>query len=400
MPTHEEHLAGIEEATGRVRTLKARFNSVENDWCEAAKQLQRVHDIRQKWIDEHGSAPSDLVIQPLLQSSQKLYIRKAREYLAVSREMTALITQRDMQMSMGRMRNVNGRRTESACGSNGLLELKPRTVKGEKKLIAKDEKKKKKKKLSVGNKKKKKLSVKDKRKLSVKRQEEAQRQRQEEAQRQRQEEAQRQEQARAKARARERRDAEQRQERARQEQARRQAHARQEEKTRREREQAQQDSRKRQREQTEQEARKRQKPQPHRFQPPEHNTTAPTTPYGTLTTAQATLEWRTRFLATWPAPFYRTLQAFPAPPPIPCSTPQCCTRTGTQRILKICDKSLRETFKTLSKEELRIQRVKWHPDRFSACPEPHREAYKGMAGEVFVVVNEVYEKKMSGLSCG
>ncbi|KAI7359957.1 hypothetical protein KC354_g9064 [Hortaea werneckii] len=169
MPTHEEHLAGIEEATGRVRTLKARFNSVENDWCEAAKQLQRVHDIRQKWIDEHGSAPSDPVIQPLLQSSQKLYIRKAREYLAVSREMTALITQRDMQMSMGRMRNVNGRRTESACGSNGLLELKPRTVKGEKKLIAKDEKKKKKKKkLSVGNKKKKKLSVKDKRKLSVK----------------------------------------------------------------------------------------------------------------------------------------------------------------------------------------------------------------------------------------
>lgn len=65
-------------------------------------------------------------------------------------------------MSMGRMRNVNGRRTESACGSNGQLELKPRTVKGGKKLIAKDEKKK----LSVRNKKK--LSVKDKKKLSAK----------------------------------------------------------------------------------------------------------------------------------------------------------------------------------------------------------------------------------------
>lgn len=54
----------------------------------------------------------------------------------------------------------------------------------------------------------------------------------------------------------------------------------------------------------------------------------------------------------------------------------------------------------MTKDELRIQRVKWHPDRFSACPGPYREAYKGMAGEVFVVVNEVYEKKMSGLSCG
>ena len=65
-------------------------------------------------------------------------------------------------------------------------------------------------------------------------------------------------------------------------------------------------------------------------------------------------------------------------------------------MLKVCDKFLRETFKTLSKDELRIQRIKWHPDRFSACPGPYVEAYKKMAGEVFVVVNEVYEKKMMG----
>ncbi|KAI7333263.1 hypothetical protein KC315_g4281 [Hortaea werneckii] len=169
MPTHEEHLAGIEEATGRVRTLKARFNSVENDWCEAAKQLQRVHDIRQKWIDEHGSAPSDPVIQPLLQPSQKLYIRKAREYLAVSREMTALITQHDMRI-WRYLAFVNTESSTEKREESGARAERERaaTVKGEKKLIAKDEKKKKKKKLSVGNKKKKKLSVKDKRKLSVK----------------------------------------------------------------------------------------------------------------------------------------------------------------------------------------------------------------------------------------
>ncbi|KAI7158504.1 hypothetical protein KC349_g4827 [Hortaea werneckii] len=149
MPTHEEHLAGIEEATGRVRTLKARFNSVENDWCEAAKQLQSLRELRQTWIDEYGYTPSDPLMWTLLLPSQKLYTRKAREYLAVSRELTAR-----REMSLGRVRNVNGRRTESACGSNGLPGLKPRTVKGEKKLIATDEKRK--------------LSVRDRKKLSVK----------------------------------------------------------------------------------------------------------------------------------------------------------------------------------------------------------------------------------------
>ncbi|KAI7552547.1 hypothetical protein KC331_g1811 [Hortaea werneckii] len=98
MPTHEEHLAGIEEATGRVRTLKARFNSVENDWCEAAKQLQSLRELRQTWIDEYGYTPSDPLMWTLLLPSQKLYTRKAREYLAVSRELTAVIAQRDLRI--------------------------------------------------------------------------------------------------------------------------------------------------------------------------------------------------------------------------------------------------------------------------------------------------------------
>ncbi|KAI7200210.1 hypothetical protein KC316_g9094 [Hortaea werneckii] len=145
MPTHEEHLAGIEEATGRVRTLRARFNSVEDDWCEAGKQLQSLRELRQRWIDEYGYTPSDPLMWTLLQPSQKLYTRKAREYLAVSRELTAR-----REMSLGRVRNANGRRTESACGSNGLPELKPSTVKGEKKKHSVRDKKKKRK-LSVKN---------------------------------------------------------------------------------------------------------------------------------------------------------------------------------------------------------------------------------------------------------
>ncbi|KAI7082267.1 hypothetical protein KC356_g8522 [Hortaea werneckii] len=133
----------------------------------------------------------------------------------------------------------------------------------------------------------------------------------------------------------------------------------------------------------------------------EHNTLAPTLPYGNLTTVQATLEWRARFLHPWPPDFYRTLQSFPAPPPIPCPTFPCCAQTNstssTAKILNVCDVFLRETFEALSRNELRDQRAKWHPDRFSACPEGEgggeREAFRKMAGEVFVVVNGVFERR-------
>ncbi|GAB1741001.1 hypothetical protein NU219Hw_g6255t1 [Hortaea werneckii] len=149
MPTHEEHLAGIEEATGRLRTLKVKFNNAENDWCEAGKQLQRVRDLRQKYIDEHGFAPPNPLMQPLLQPVQKFYTRKAKEYLA------------------GRVQNVRERRTESACGSSSLPGLTLRSVKDKKKLSVGNEKKKlsvrdERKKLSVEDEKKKKPSVRNK----------------------------------------------------------------------------------------------------------------------------------------------------------------------------------------------------------------------------------------------
>lgn len=391
MPAHEEHLAGIEEATGRLRTLKVKFNNAENDWCEAGKQLQRVRDLRQKYIDEHGFAPPNPPMQPLLQPVQKFYTRKAKEYLAVSREMSALIAQRDIRIyryidfvnreSLKEETDEPGARAERerAAHRERMRQQQSARVESEERQRQEEAQR-------------------------QEREEEAQRQRrEEEAQRQRrQQEAQRQAQAQAEARARQRREEEQRQKKAQQEQAWHRAQARQKEHARRQRAQAQQESRKRQHEQAEQETRKRQKPQPqsqpHSQPHLEHNTTAPTKPYGTLTPARATLEWRTRLLETWPAPFYRTLQAFPAPPPIPCSASPCCTRTGTQRILKFCDEYLRKTFATLSKDELRIQRIKWHPDRFSACPgaAAHVGAYKRMAGEVFVVVNAVYEEKMRG----
>ncbi|KAI6839145.1 hypothetical protein KC332_g4762 [Hortaea werneckii] len=397
MPTHDEHLAGIEEATSRVRALKAKFDNTENDWCSAAKQLQGLRELRQRWIDEYGYVPSDPLMWTLLQPSQKFYIRKAKEYLAVSREMAAAIAQRDLRIcryldflnkeSSTEEQDEPGARAERDRAAYRERMRQQRSARAEAE--------------------------------ERQRQEEAQRQqREEEAQRQRRKEAQRQEQARAKAKERERREEKQRQEKARQEQAWRQAHAKQQEQAKRQHEQAQQDSRKRRREQAEsesqkqqqqqqQEPRKRQKSHPH---PPstEHNTLAPTLPYGNLTPTQATLEWRARFLHPWPTDFYRSLRAFPAPPPIPCPTFPCCPRTNnssttttttttTTKILNVCDVFLRETFEALSRDELRDQRIKWHPDRFSACPEGegggYREAFQKMAGEVFVVVNGVFERK-------
>ncbi|KAI7281612.1 hypothetical protein KC345_g4025 [Hortaea werneckii] len=387
MPTHEEHLAGIEEATGRVRTLKTRFNSVENEWCEAAKQLQKMRDLKQRWIDEYGYIPSDPLMWSLLEPNEKLYTRKAKEYLAVSREMITVISQRDSRIwrYLSILNRESSTEEQDEPGARAERERAAHRERMRQERSASTE--------AEGR----------ERRQEAQRQreeEEAQRQRQEkEAQRQRREEAQRQERARATARERERRDAEQRQERARQEQAFRQAHAKREEQAKRQREQARQDSRKRQRSQAdqetpgEQESRKRQKSHPH-SPVPEHNTLAPTLPYDNLTTTEATLEWRTRFLQPWPTTYYRTLQSFPAPPPIPCTTSPCCTQTNPSKTLKTCDVYLRETFEALSADELRKQRVKWHPDRFSACPEEgYGEAYRKMAGEVFVVVNEVFEKK-------
>ncbi|KAI7360826.1 hypothetical protein KC354_g8561 [Hortaea werneckii] len=379
MPTHDEHLAGIEEATSRVRALKAKFDNTENDWCSAAKQLQGLRELRQRWIDEYGYVPSDPLMWTLLQPSQKFYIRKAKEYLAVSREMTAAIAQRDLRICRY-LDFLNKESSTEEQDEPGARAERDRAAYRERM-----------------------------RQQRSARAEAEERQRQEEAQRQRKKEAQRQEQARAEAKERERRKEKQRQEKARQEQAWRQEHAAQEEQARKEREKAQQDSRKRRREQAEpesqkqqqqQEPRKRQKSHPH---PPstEHNTLAPTLPYGNLTPTQATLEWRARFLHPWPTDFYRSLRAFPAPPPIPCPTFPCCPRTNnsttTTKILNVCDVFLRETFEALSRDELRDQRIKWHPDRFSACPEGegggYREAFQKMAGEVFVVVNGIFERK-------
>ncbi|KAI7296857.1 hypothetical protein KC315_g18661, partial [Hortaea werneckii] len=268
MPTHDEHLAGIEEATSRVRALKAKFDNTENDWCSAAKQLQGLRELRQRWIDEYGYIPSDPLMWTLLQPSQKIYIRKAKEYLAVSREMTAAIAQRDLRICRY-LDFLNKESSTEEQDEPGARAERDRAAYRERM-----------------------------RQQRSARAEAEERQRQEEAQRQRKKEAQRQEQARAEAKECERRKEKQRQEKARQEQAWRQEHAAQEEQARKEREKAQQDSRKRRREQAEpesqkqqqqQEPRKRQKSHPH---PPstEHNTLAPTLPYKTLTITQATLE--------------------------------------------------------------------------------------------------------------
>ncbi|KAI6810399.1 hypothetical protein KC332_g9809 [Hortaea werneckii] len=378
MPTHEEHLAGIEEATGRVRTLKTRFNSVENEWCEAAKQLQKMRDLKQTWIDEYGYIPSDPLMWSLLEPNEKLYTRKAKEYLAVSRDMTSAIAQRDQRICrylsfLNRESSTEEQDEPGARAERERAAHRERMRQQQSTRAAAEERQ---------------------------RREEAHRRRQQEGtlRQRREEQAQRQARARAEAKERERRDAEQLLERARQEQARRQARAKEEEQAQQQqRSQAHQDSRKRQREQTEQEAPGQPESQKRRkTQHPEHNTTAPTLPYGTLTPAEATLEWRTRFLQPWPTTYYRTLQSFPAPPPIPCRTSPCCTRTGSERILQTCDTFLREAFAGLTEDELRTQRNKWHPDRFSASPEGRggvREAFRKMAGEVFVVVNEVYEMK-------
>lgn len=89
---------------------------------------------------------------------------------------------------------------------------------------------------------------------------------------------------------------------------------------------------------------------------------------------------------------YTALHVFPAPPARPCMKNECPSKTQQGRTLTVCDCVFKEAFSGLSKQELKMERVRWHPDKFARCPEQHRELFQKMAQEIFVVVDNMYQK--------
>ncbi|TKA36290.1 hypothetical protein B0A54_13224 [Friedmanniomyces endolithicus] len=81
------------------------------------------------------------------------------------------------------------------------------------------------------------------------------------------------------------------------------------------------------------------------------------------------------------------LRAFPPPPSEPCGDARC---RAERRVLEACYCNIRKAFK--GRADLRGDRVNFHPDRFMRVPGDVRERVRRAAGEVFVVVNGMFQE--------
>lgn len=82
---------------------------------------------------------------------------------------------------------------------------------------------------------------------------------------------------------------------------------------------------------------------------------------------------------------YSTMQTFPAPPAATCTKTECQTQP---RLLEACPCNIRAAF-------TRMERSRWHPDKFARCPQKSREVFQKMASEVFVVLDGMHKEAKS-----
>ncbi|KAH9809836.1 hypothetical protein Tdes44962_MAKER06077 [Teratosphaeria destructans] len=88
---------------------------------------------------------------------------------------------------------------------------------------------------------------------------------------------------------------------------------------------------------------------------------------------------------------HSTLTTFPEPPATPCANPSCHT-TAPDRALRACACNIRSLFHSLSTQDLRAWRVRFHPDRFALVPDQRgRAEMQRKAQEVFVVVDALFQ---------
>lgn len=103
---------------------------------------------------------------------------------------------------------------------------------------------------------------------------------------------------------------------------------------------------------------------------------------------QTIAQWRTMTETLFAN--YSTMQTFPQPPVRRCLNTSC---TNVTRSLRACIHSIEDAFWRIPNLNIKKERLRWHPDRFSSCPEQHRELFQKMAQEVFVVLEERYQRR-------
>jgi hypothetical protein len=88
------------------------------------------------------------------------------------------------------------------------------------------------------------------------------------------------------------------------------------------------------------------------------------------------------------------MTSFPDPPYYGCRLVSC-TSNRNQRALKACPCNIAKALQHDPDypESLKSERLRWHPDKFSICPEEKRAVFQAKAKEVFVVANDLYERE-------
>lgn len=78
---------------------------------------------------------------------------------------------------------------------------------------------------------------------------------------------------------------------------------------------------------------------------------------------------------------YAAMDKFPLPPTISCNVHR----------RDPCSCSIKAAFETLPNLNLKKERFKWHPDKFSACKPENKDGFQKEAQKIFVVLEAMYE---------
>ncbi|KAK4619807.1 hypothetical protein CLAFUW4_11623 [Fulvia fulva] len=77
-----------------------------------------------------------------------------------------------------------------------------------------------------------------------------------------------------------------------------------------------------------------------------------------------------------------------------CPGPGTCPESRSQQQLKACTCEIRSAFWEIDSHQKKLKdaRLAWRPESFEHCPKQHREKFKKMAREIFVVVDDMLEQ--------
>ena len=86
---------------------------------------------------------------------------------------------------------------------------------------------------------------------------------------------------------------------------------------------------------------------------------------------------------------YASIHTFPEPPSVLCVR-QSCKSQQHSRALRVCDCAIRAAFSKA--KDLKKERTRWHPDKWSCCREDKKEVFEKKAAEMFMVVDAMYKE--------